>query len=150
MVILDDETTFNAATFIWTAGVKGEIIKGLPVEVWNRQNRIKVDDFNRVQSLKNVFAVGDFAYMNTPKVPNGHPMLAQSTIQQGKALSENLLRTIHKKPMIAFEYRDKGIMATIGKKRAIAAIKKHQFSGHFAWFIWSFVHLMGIIGVKKS
>ncbi len=149
-VTLDDETSLNAATFIWTAGVKGKIIKGLPLDVWNGQNRIKVDDFNRVQSLKNVFAVGDIAFMNTPKYPDGHPMLAQSAIQQGKVLSENLMRTINSQPMSAFEYNDKGTMATIGKKRAIAAIRKYQFSGFFAWFIWSFVHLMGIIGVKNK
>jgi len=107
---------------------------------------------NTLQSLdhENVFVIGDFAYMITQKFPQGHPMVAQSAIQQGKVLSKNLLRVINNKPMIEFEYKDKGSMATIGKKKAVATIKRYQFSGHFAWFIWSFVHLMGIIGVRNK
>lgn len=149
-VTIDGEESFNAATLIWTAGVEGAIIKGLPDAVWNKQNRITVDVFNQVQTQKNVFVIGDLAHMSTPTFPQGYPMVAQSAIQQGKTLSKNLLRIIDGKPMVAFEYKDKGSMATIGKKKAVAIIKRLQFSGHFAWVIWSFVHLMGIIGARNK
>jgi len=149
-VILDNGEKLNATVFIWTAGVKGSAIVGLPTETINEQKRILVDDNSRVHSLNHVFAIGNIAIMKTKEYPFGHPMVAQVAIQQGRTLALNLMRLIGKKPTIPFNYRDKGSMATIGKKKAVARIKSWYFSGHFAWFIWSIVHLMGIIGARNK
>jgi NADH dehydrogenase len=147
---LDNGKTLNAATFIWTAGVKGLPIEGLPSGAVNRQNRILVDAYNRVSPLPNVFAIGDLALMKTERYPHGHPMVAQTAIQQGKTLAGNLISIINKEPLAAFEYRDKGSMATIGKKKAVAQIRKLETGGLFAWLIWSFIHLISIIGVRNK
>lgn len=149
-VALDNGRTLNTNTFIWTAGVKGTTINGLPSEAKNKHNRIIVDEFNRVHSLNNVFAIGDISLMKTEKQPYGHPMVAQVAIQQGKTLAVNLMKMIQKKPLTPFEYRDKGSMATIGKKKAVATIKNMEFSGFLAWLIWSFIHLMSIMGVRNK
>lgn len=149
-VTLENGEKLKAASFIWTAGVKGTNMKGLPSNIKSKQNRLIVDEFNRIHSLKNVFAIGDIAMMNTEEYPSGHPMVAQVAIQQGKALAANLMRMIHHESLIPFKYRDKGSMATIGKKKAVATIKNLEFGGFFAWLIWSFIHLMSIMGVRNK
>jgi NADH dehydrogenase len=149
-VVLAGEKSFSAATFIWTAGVKGDIVKGLPRESISRQNRILTDDFGRILTLNNVFAIGDNALIKTHTNPHGHPMIAQPAIQQGKLLAKNLMKLIQNESMVPFEYQDKGTMATIGRKKAVASIKKLKFGGFFAWLIWSFIHLVSLIGFRNK
>jgi NADH dehydrogenase len=71
-------------------------------------------------------------------------------MQQGRLLSENLIRLLNKKPLKSFEYNDKGSMATIGRNKAVVDMPKYQFSGVFAWFVWMFVHLFSLIGFKNK
>ncbi|MBD5207776.1 MAG: NAD(P)/FAD-dependent oxidoreductase [Bacteroidales bacterium] len=134
-------------TLIWTAGVKGEPIPGLPQEVIGRGNRIVCDDFNRVKGLDDVFAVGDIALIQSEASPKGHPQMAQPAIQQARNLARNLNIGEFKTP---FRYHDKGSMATIGKNRAVADLPKFSFSGFFAWFVWLFIHLISILGMRNK
>ena len=53
------------------------------------------------------------------------------------------------KPMKAFKYKDLGTMATIGRNRAVVDLPGFKSQGAFAWFIWLFVHLFNILGVKN-
>ncbi len=147
---LDKGKTVQAAAFIWTAGVKGANFHGLPTAAVNKQSRILVDKFSRIQPLGNVFAIGDVAQMVTDDFPKGHPMVAQPAIQQGKNVAGNLIRLINSKPLLPFLYRDKGSLATVGKKRAVANIFGREFGGFVAWVIWSAVHLMSIVGVRNK
>lgn len=149
-VELSTGDTFGAATFIWTAGVKAISISGIPESATDKLERIKVDRFNRVELFDNVFAIGDVAQMNTEDYPEGHPMVAQPAIQQGKLLARNILRQLNSKPLKPFQYYDKGSLATIGKKKAVAHIYGLSFGGFFAWIIWSAVHLLSIIGVRNK
>ncbi len=149
-VILDNGETLDTSNFIWTAGVKGASVKGLPADSIGRQNRILVDEFSRIYSLDNVFAIGDNALVKTNEYPNGHPMVAQPAIQQGKLLAKNLMNIIRNKALEPFRYNDKGSMATIGRKKAVVSINKLEISGFFAWLIWSFIHLMSIVGVRNK
>jgi NADH dehydrogenase len=149
-ISLNNHEPLFASLFIWTAGVKGVQIKGMPSEIRTKQNRIKVDPYNRVQTLNNVFAIGNLAFMQKDKYPYGHPMVAQAAIQQGKTLAGNLKKLIENKPLEPFTYHDKGSMATIGKKKAVARIGSWSLSGFLAWLIWSGVHLMGIVGAKNK
>ncbi len=142
--------TLNVSALIWTAGVKGKLLPGINRQNISKQQRIIVDEYNKVKALDRIFAIGDIAYMQTGKYPNGHPMVAQVAMQQGKNLAINLLAIFNNKPLLKFEYNDKGSMATIGKKRAVAYIKHISFSGFTAWFIWSFIHLISIMGVRNK
>ncbi len=148
-VELSNGETFGAATFIWTAGVKAVTFDGIPESLTKTLSRIGVDEFNRVPNLKNVFAIGDVAQMKTKDYPDGHPMVAQPAIQQGKNLALNILRQLSSQPLKPFRYTNKGSLATIGKKKAVAYIYGLTFSGFIAWIIWSAVHLMSIIGVRN-
>lgn len=77
-------------TMIWTAGVKGEPMPGIPQECIGRGNRINVDLYNKVKGLDDVFAIGDVALMECDEYPKGHPQMAQPAIQQGRNLAKNL------------------------------------------------------------
>lgn len=135
-------------TLIWTAGVKGEPMPGLPAEVIGRGNRIIVDEFNRVKGYEDtLMAIGDIALMTTEKYPKGHPQMAQPAIQQARNLAKNLNCGTFSTPFI---YNDKGSMATIGKNRAVADLPGYSFSGFFAWMAWLIIHLISILGMRNK
>ncbi len=147
-VTLSNEETILTTSLIWTAGVKGQYPEGIQPDAIVKGNRIMVNEFNMVLGTDNVFAIGDIAFMKTDAYPNGHPMVAPTAIQQGEHLAKNLI--LDKANWKPFKYFDKGSLATIGKKRAVADIGKFHFRGMFAWFIWSTVHLMSISGFKNK
>lgn len=150
-ITTNSNLTFDSATVIWTAGVQGVKIIGLdPNSLVEKADRIRVNHYNQVVGYENIFAIGDICLMETEKFPQGHPMMAQPAIQQGKLLAENLIKLIHNKPMTAFEYNDKGSMATIGRNLAVVDLPHYHFSGIFAWFVWMFVHLFSLIGFKNK
>lgn len=135
-------------TLIWTAGVKGEPMPGMPEHTIGRGNRIIVDEYNRVKGYEDsVMAVGDIALMECEKYPHGHPQMAQPAIQQARNLAKNLNAGEFTRK---FEYYDKGSMATIGKNKAVADIKGFSFSGFFAWLTWLFIHLISILGMRNK
>ncbi|MGV7107782.1 NAD(P)/FAD-dependent oxidoreductase [Flavobacterium sp. U410] len=151
VVSTNSDLSFHAATVIWTAGVKGAMLNGFPKESLEvRSGRFKVNRFNQVEGFETIFAIGDIALMETENYPQGHPMMAQPAMQQGRLLAENIIRLVHKKEMKAFTYNDKGSMATIGRNKAVVDLPKFQFSGVFAWFVWMFVHLFSLIGFKSK
>lgn len=139
-----------AQTLIWAAGVEGNQPKGLHSTVPARGNRILVDEFNRVKGYDNIFAIGDVAAMVDDANPNGHPMLAQVAMQQGKLLGKNLARDQRGKAWKPFFYKDKGTMATIGRNKAVVDLKRIKFSGFFAWFVWMFIHLYSLVGFRNK
>ena len=152
-VLLGDGQSIPSATVVWAAGVKGNIPGGVDKSLIARGNRIKVDRFNKVPGVQNVYAIGDLAYMETSAYPNGHPQVATVAIQQAKLLGRNLLK-LNKgaTDLKEYEYKDKGTMATVGRNLAVCDIPKPKlhFGGWFAWIIWMSLHLMLILGVKNK
>ena len=135
-------------TLIWTAGVRGEAMPGLPAECVARNGRIYVDEFNRVRGYEDsICALGDIALMETPEYPRGYPMVAQPAIQQAKNLAKNLNAREFK---TKFKYSDRGSMATIGRNRAVADLPGFSFSGRIAWWIWMLIHLVSILGMRNK
>lgn len=137
-------------TLIWAAGVTANKIKGLPGSVLQRGNRIKVNRFNQAEGYDNIFAIGDIAFMPTEKYPDAHPQVASVAIAQGGLLAKNLVNLSKNKPLTAFEYKDKGSMATVGRKRAVVDLPNWKFQGVFAWHTWNLIHLFSILGVKNK
>jgi len=141
----------ETATLIWTAGVQGAMVEGLPASsLMEKVERIKVNEYNQVLGFDTIFALGDIALMTSEEYPQGHPQVAQPAIQQGKLLAENLSKLLKKERMKPFEYNDKGSMATIGRNKAVVDLPKYHFHGVFAWFVWMFVHLFSLIGFKNK
>lgn len=149
-LILSDGSSFPTDTLIWTAGVQGASIKGLPKKAIAGGGRILVDSFNRVRFTEGVFAIGDVASNVTDENPRGLPMLAPVAKQQGKLLAKNIIRLMNKKPISPFEYNDRGVMATIGRKKAVVDLPNYKFQGTFAWFLWMFVHIISLVGFRNK
>ncbi len=150
-VTLKDGTSIPSTLVIWAAGIKGNIPAGIDPSLIAKGNRIKVDEFNFVQGLNNVFAIGDISYMEEDHFPNGHPQVAPVAIQQATLLAANLLNLRQGKMAKPFRYKDKGAMATVGRNLAVVDVPKPRlhFGGFFAWLIWMGLHLMLILGVKN-
>ncbi|TYA53785.1 NAD(P)/FAD-dependent oxidoreductase [Formosa maritima] len=149
-VSTNTDLILESETLIWAAGVTGNPIIGLPINsLVEKTNRYLVNRYNQVEGFRNVFALGDIALMKTEEYPNGHPQVAQPAIQQGELLGKNLIKLIEGKPLIKFEYKDKGSMATIGRNKAVVDLKAYKFAGFFAWFVWMFVHLMSLVGFRN-
>jgi len=149
-VSLSTGEKISSKTLIWAAGIKGNHVFGIPEAAMARGNRIMVNRFNQVQGLDTVFALGDIAYMPTPKYPNGHPQVATVANEQADHLVKNLLKLQKHKPMEEFEYKDKGSMATVGRHLAVVDLPFIKFQGVIAWLFWMFLHLMLILGLKNK
>ena len=147
-VYLSSGNVIPSNNVIWAAGVTGNIIEGL-TENSIKNNRYIVDRYNKIVGFDDIYAIGDIAYMETPKYPNGHPQVANVAINQGKNLAKNFLKKSEKEWQ-PYEYDDKGSMATIGKHRAVVDLPKFKFQGIFAWYFWMFLHLMLILSVRNK
>ncbi|MBP4142803.1 NAD(P)/FAD-dependent oxidoreductase [Flavobacterium sp. P4023] len=150
IVTLQSGEIIESNNVVWAAGIVGNALEGIPSECITRGNRFLVNRFNEVENLNGVYALGDIAFMSTPKYPNGHPQVASVAIEQAKVLAENFKRSIKNKPRIEYEYHDKGSMATVGKRKAVVDLPKFSFQGRLAWFTWMFIHLMLILSVKNK
>lgn len=140
-----------AKTLIWTAGVTGNPVGGVPLACISKAGRIMVDEFNEVKGLKDVYAIGDVACMESKDYPNGHPQVAPGAMQQGKLLGKNILNKVcYNKPMKPFKYKDKGAMATVGKNKALVEMGRLKIGGAFAWFIWMVIHLLSLVGFRNK
>ncbi len=151
-VSLQDGTEIATSTVIWAAGIKGNVPEGINKELITKGNRIKTDRHCKVQGFDNVYAIGDLAYMETPKYPAGHPQVAPVAMQHAELIAENLKRIERKSTAFyEFEYFDKGSMATVGRNLAVVDMPKPKlhFGGFVAWLIWMGLHLMLILGVKN-
>jgi NADH dehydrogenase len=138
-------------TVIWAAGVRGRLMEGIRDEqIAPHGKRIIVDRVNRMVGSSNVFAIGDIAYMETPRYPRAHPQLGNVAINQAKLLAKNLKAMELGKKTKPFEYRDLGSMATVGTHKALVDFPHVHFRGLVAWFIWMFLHLMLILGVRNK
>lgn len=152
IVVFTNGETIKTKTLIWAAGVTPSIVQGIPVSCYGRGKRIIVDEYNSIEGVPNVFAIGDTCLQTTDhKFPDGHPQLAQPAIQQGRRLAKNLIAIESGKLKKPFSYYDKGTMAIIGWNKAVVDIpkpKKH-FKGFIAWFMWVFVHLLFLVNYRN-
>jgi len=149
-VVMNDDTEIISSTLIWAAGVQGNVLDGIPEDAVEK-SRILVNEYNQVDGLKNVFAIGDIAAQKSEKNPKGLPMLAPVAMQQGRHLAKNFKKLARGKKMVPFDYLDKGTMATIGRNKAVVNLPKNlNFGGFFAWYVWLFVHLLYIIGFRRK
>lgn len=131
----------RSRTVIWAAGVQASpVAKWLGVE-GDRAGRVAVSPDLSVPGMPNVFVIGDAA-LTLGK--NGKPLpgVAPVAMQQGRYLAKAIRARMEGRTPDPFEYFDKGNLATIGRRRAIAEIRGRKIAGWFAWIIWLFVHIM--------
>jgi NADH dehydrogenase len=135
-----------AGTVIWVAGVIGAGLGGLPGGERNR--RVRVLSTLQLEGRPEVFVAGDLAYVEEQGRPLA--MMAPVAIQEGRAAAANVLRLSRGEAPQPFRYRDRGVMATIGRTRAVAFVKPLKLSGLIAWVVWLAVHLFWLIGFRNK
>lgn len=149
-VWLENKEVLKTKTLIWAAGIQSKKINGLPEVIYGQGNRMIVDRINKIKGLEDIYAIGDNCMVeDDPDFPNGHPQVAQTAIQQARALARNMDRMVNGKSQNSFSFKNKGSMATIGRKLAVADLAFFHLKGMIAWILWLFVHLMSILGTKN-
>jgi NADH dehydrogenase len=151
-VHFENGETIKTKNLIWAAGVSAKLFEGIPKESYGRGRRMATDQYNKVNGLINIYAIGDTAISSGDKnFPDGHPQVAQVAIQQGLNLAKNFKALVQNKPLKPFAYNDKGSMAIIGKNKAVVDLPspKWHFKGFFAWVIWLFIHLISLITYRN-
>ena len=153
-VVMKDGTEIPTRTFLWVSGIRANAMPGIDESHLGRGFRFKVDEYNRIPGVEDVFAIGDQCLQTSDAAyPNGHPQVAQVAIQQAKNLAKNLKlinQGADSSELTAFHYKNLGSMATIGRNKAVVEIGKFRSQGFFAWVLWLVVHLRSILGVKNK
>jgi NADH dehydrogenase len=137
-----------AKTVLWAAGVSGSpLATTLGVEL-DRSGRVKVDAHLAIPGYPDAYVVGDLACFAGP---DGKALagLAPVAIQQGECVADNISLALEGHPPRAFEYFDKGIMATVGRASGIAQTGRLRLSGFTGWLAWVFIHILYLIGFKN-
>ena len=145
---LKDAPEIATDTVIWAAGVKGAPLGatlGVPLQ---RGDRIAVTPELQLPDHPNVWVLGDLAHLNGPD-GKPYPQLAAVAMQQGPVVARNILRKLRGEPSKPFRYTDKGSMATVGRRSAVARIWGINWSGSIAWLIWLGVHLLYLMGLRN-
>lgn len=141
-----------ARTVLWAAGVKGSslgtLLVGDKVELLDVVGRVKVEPDLSLTGHPEVFVVGDLAlYGHQDGLPL--PGVAPVAISQGKYVASLLRHRLKGQTYKTYHYRDKGTLATIGRAAAVADFRFLQLSGYLAWLLWTFVHLMYLVGFEN-
>ncbi len=149
-VTLKDGRIIPTHTLIWAAGVKASPLAEMLKVPLQRAGRLPVLSTLQVDGKAGVYAAGDMVYLEDEK-GQPYPMLIPVAKQQGVLAAKNILREIRNEALESFHYDDKGIMATIGRSRAVAWLfYRVQLTGFLAWLGWLFLHLIMLIGFRNQ
>jgi NADH dehydrogenase len=152
-VKLKDEKTIPTNTIIWSGGVApNPITEELPCEHDQKSGRIIVNEYLEVQGYPGVFAIGDCTFIIDPNTGNPYPPTAQHAIREGTVVANNIVsltegKTRSKK---VFDYKTKGMMASIGKRNGVGAILGLEVQGFLAWWIWRMYYLANLPTLQKK
>jgi NADH dehydrogenase len=152
-VELDDGTEISTRTVVWAGGVTvdGTLASGLGVPA-DRTGRLVVRSDLALPDYHFAYAIGDAAAVPWGKDRPGTtcPQLAQVAIQSGRHAAHQILNRVAGKPTLAFGYHDKGTMATIGRRAAIAQFPSGVvIRGTLGWLSWLGLHLVYLIGFRN-
>ncbi|MBZ0296074.1 MAG: NAD(P)/FAD-dependent oxidoreductase [Anaerolineae bacterium] len=148
-LILKSGHIIPTSTVIWTAGVKASpLAEMLGVEL-KRGGRVPVEPTMEVIGQEAVYVVGDMAYLEDDE-GQAYPMLIPVAKQEGILAAQNILRRTNGESQKPFQYHDRGIMATIGRRRAVAWIyNRIPLTGFIAWLAWLGLHLLWLMGFRN-
>jgi NADH dehydrogenase len=148
-VVLKDGTVIRTRTLVWGAGVRANPLADVLGLEQTRGGRIVVGEDLSVPGRPEVFVVGDIAGAGDGK-GGLLPQVAQPAIQEARHTAQNIERTLKGEPRTGFTYKDKGIMATIGRNAAVTELPSGaRFKGVLAWYMWLALHLAYIIGFRS-
>ena len=141
------KTRIDAHTAIWAAGVQASPLAAKLAEAsgaeLDRAGRIAVLPDLTLPGHPEAFAIGDMATVNNL------PGVAEVAMQGGLHAANTISRRLEGKEPVPFKYRDLGSVATIGRFRAVASVRKLRLSGFPGWVVWFFVHLAFLTGFGR-
>ncbi len=148
-VVLAGGERVPTRTLIWAAGVQASpLTAALDVEL-GAGGRIVVDDDLSIRGRPGGWALGDIAHMTTAD-GTPVPQLAPAAMQGGRLVARNILHRVAGRPSETFAYRNKGTMATIGRRAAVTEIPHlPPMVGSVAWLAWLVLHLYMLIGFRN-
>jgi NADH dehydrogenase len=136
-----------AKTVVWAAGVAASPLGatlGVPLD---RAGRVLVQPDLSVPGHPEIKVIGDLAAIPSHQPPV--PGIAPVAKQMGRYAARSILRSLEHKPLKPFRYRDYGMLATIGRNKAIALIGRFKLSGYPAWLLWLVAHIFFLIGFRN-
>jgi NADH dehydrogenase len=142
-VTLKDGRRLDAATVIWTAGVRGADVGaklGVPLA---RGARVPVEPTLQLADRPQVLVIGDLASLEQDR--EQLPMLIPVAMQEAKHAAATIGRLLRGQPAEPFRYHDPGIMATIGRNSGVAQLGRIKLSGFLGWVMWLVVHLINVV-----
>lgn len=150
-VTVGDGERIGARTVLWAAGVAASPLArslGVPLD---RAGRVRVTPTLNAPGHERIFVIGDLAAVvrsDGTLVPG----VAPAAMQEGRYVAQAIVDLSHHKPIFGhpFEYFDKGSLATIGRKKAVAELPGHiRLWGFVAWLAWIFIHILFLIGFRN-
>jgi NADH dehydrogenase len=153
-VVLEDRSAVEGFTLIWTAGVEPpEVVRSLPVS-HAPDGRIRVDEQLRAldpsgRPLENVYVIGDCCAASDGR-GGFHPRLAQTAVVSGRCVGRNLVAQARGRSPVAFSFKDKGYIISLGKHSSVVDLMGIPFSGRLAWLLWAAYYLIQMVGVRKQ
>jgi NADH dehydrogenase len=140
-----------AETVVWAAGVTASPLARTLGVLLDRVGRVLVEPDLSIPGHPEAFAIGDVAaFLHDPAAPGAAlPGLAPVAIQMGRDAARSILATVRGEPRRPFRYRDRGIMATIGRNAAVAQSGRLRLTGFVAWVAWVLVHVLLLIGFRN-
>lgn len=145
------EQRIDASCVFWAAGVKASPLGAMLSADVDRVGRVRVEADLSVAGHPEVFVLGDLA-ATREKAPGIAPAAMQMGRFAGRLIAseaQRALQSADRPQRPAFRYRDKGMLATIGRSRAVADIRGHRFAGFPAWALWLGVHIFFVIGFRS-
>ncbi len=148
-VSFEDGTSVASRTVVWTAGVRANPLADLVNAAKGRAGTLRVGPDLSLGGHPEVFVIGDLAAIGG-RDGDQLPQLAQVAIQSGRRAASNIKRTLEGKQTKKFRYSNHGIMATIGRRSAVAELPGGvRFQGTPGWMAWLGVHLIFLIGFRN-
>jgi NADH dehydrogenase len=147
---LQDGQEIPTFTLVWAAGVKGSAsLAGMLGSEVGGNGRVPITPTLNLAGHPNIFAIGDMAQLNDSQ-GQPYPMLIPVAQQQGILAAKNILADIDGQPGQTFTYHDRGIMATIGRRRAVVWLyNRLPMKGYLAWLAWLALHLLTLLGFRN-
>ncbi|CAN5605523.1 MAG: NAD(P)/FAD-dependent oxidoreductase [Actinomycetota bacterium] len=135
-------------TVVWAAGIQASPLAWALSVATGAAGRVVVDAHLRIAGRDDAYAIGDVAEI--PVGDGALPQLAQVAIQSGRHAARQIRRAVGGQPLVPFRYRDKGTMATIGRRAAVAELPIGiKLRGTPAWLAWLGLHIVYLAGFRN-
>jgi NADH:ubiquinone reductase (H+-translocating) len=149
-VELSSGERISTRTLIWTAGVSpNPLLATLPCP-HGKRGQIIVNELLEVPGHMGVWALGDCAEVPDQRTGRPCPPTAQHAVRQGRLVAENIFAALRGGRKKAFAYNPLGVLASLGRRSAVAEIRGFKFSGFFAWWLWRTIYLLKLPGLERK